>query len=277
MATLWQDITYGFRMLLKKPGFTIAAILSLALGIGANTTIFSIINGTLLSTLPFQDPGRVMILWSVPTNNPNNRNSVTAANYLAWKDGSKSFSSIGGYYGRTVNLNGEQNGVLAESIQMAQITYSLWDVLGVKPLMGRVFKQDEDQSVNPAKVAVLSYPFWQRRFAGSTSVLGQTLSVDNAQITVIGVMPEGFDFASNQTAYWTPMGFSPQQLNSAASFLLVAGRLKDGVRIEQARAEMDSIAAGQRQANPERNKDRGAFVEAIQDAFTQGLKEPLMI
>src|SRR5688572_13763784 len=123
MTTLWQDLIYGLRMLLKKPGFTIAAILSLALGIGANTTIFSIINGTLLSTLPFEDPGRVMILWSVPTNNPNNRNSATAAQYLAWKDGSKAFASIGAYYGRTVNLSGEQTGAPAESIQMAQITY----------------------------------------------------------------------------------------------------------------------------------------------------------
>jgi len=277
MATLWQDITYGFRMLLKKPGFTVAAILSLALGIGANTTIFSIINGTLLSTLPFQNPDRVMILWSVPTNNPSNRNSATAAQYLAWKNGSKSFASIGGYYGRTVNLNGEQKTVLAESSQMAQLTYSMWDVLGVKPLLGRVFTKDEDQDGNPAKVAVLSYRFWQRRFAGSTSALGQTFSVDNAQITVIGVMPEGFDFASNQTSYWAPMGFLPQQLNSAASFLLVAGRLKDGVRLEQARSEMDSIAAGLRQTLPERNRDRGIFVENIQDAFTQGLKEPLMI
>lgn len=277
MTTLWQDITYGFRMLVKKPGFTVAAILSLALGIGANTTIFSIINGTLLSALPYQDPDRVMILWSVPTNEPNNRSSVTAAQYLAWKDTSKAFSSIGGYYGRVVNLNGEKSGALAESIQMAQITSSMWDVLGVKPLIGRVFTPDEDQHGNPAKVAVLSYPFWQSRFDGAASAVGQTVRVDNEQITVIGVMPKDFDFANNDTAYWAPMGFTPQQLNSAASFVLVAGRLKDGVRIEQARTEMDSIAAGLRQTAPERNRDRGIFVEEIQSAFTQGLKEPLMV
>ena len=277
MTTLRQDLSFGFRMLFKNRGFALAAVLSLALGIGANTTIFSIINGTLLSTLPYNDPERIVILWSVPTTRPEQRNSVTVSQYRAWISGSRSFSSVGAFYGRTVNLSGEQSGTFAESIEMAQVTSSLWDVLGVKPLIGRVFTAEEDQDGNPARVAVLSYPFWQRRFGGSNDAVGQTFTVDNEKITVIGVMPKDFDFASNQTAYWGPMGFLPQQVTSAASFLLVPGRLKDGVSLEQARSEMNAVAAGLRESNPEGNRDRGIFVEEIQAAFTQGVKEPLMV
>jgi len=277
MTTLLQDITYGFRMLLKRPGFTVAAVLSLALGIGANTTIFSIINSTLLSTLPFKDPDRLTILWNTSVTNPQQRGSANAVQYLAWKRNGKSFASVGALYQMTGNLGGEGNGAYAESIDVSQFTASLWDVLGVKPLLGRVFTVEEDQDGNPAKVAVLSYPFWQRRFEGSREVLGKTMEVDGEKVTVIGVMPEGFFLANNQTAFYRPMGFLEQQLTSAASFLLVAGRLQDGVGIEQARSELSAISAGLRESDPDRNRDRGVFVEEIQTAFTQGLKEPLMV
>jgi predicted permease len=143
--------------------------------------------------------------------------------------------------------------------------------------MGRVFTPSEDPDGNPAKVAVLSHRFWQRRFAGSSSAIGETMIVDNEKITVIGVMPKDFDFANNDTAYWGPMGFLPQQLTSAASFLVVAARLNDGARIEQASAEMEGLAAGLRRSDPERYKETAVFVEPIRDAFTQGLKEPLMV
>jgi putative ABC transport system permease protein len=276
MTTLLQDISYGCRMLLKKPGFAIAAVLSVALGIGANTTIFSVINGTILRALSYSDPHQLMILWNVPTNQREARQSATAQQYLAWKNGSKSFASIGGYYGRPANLGGDQ-GTPAEAVQRSQFTYSMWDLLGVKPVIGRVFTREEDQDGKPADVAILSHRLWQRRFGGSPSVLGQTVMIDGATTTIIGVMPPDFDFFSDETGFWSPMGFSPQQLNSIASFLLVAGRLKEGATSTQAQAEMDSIAAGLREASPERNRDRGVFVEDIRDALTQGPMEPLMI
>jgi putative ABC transport system permease protein len=242
MRTLLQDISYGYRMLSNNRGFAITAILSLALGIGANTTIFSVINATLLNRLPYKDPARIMVLWNVPTNRPDNRNSATAQQYLAWKN-NNTFAGIGGLYGRPANLGGDRNNP-AESIQRSQFTYSMWDVLGVKPSLGRVFTQDEDQDGKPADVAVLSYRFWQRRFAGSPSVLGQKVMIDGEETEIIGVMPEGFDFYSNETDFFSPMGFSPQQLNSSASFLIVAGRLNDGMTRVQAQAQMDTIAAG---------------------------------
>src|SRR5882672_8011623 len=127
MSTLWQDILYGFRMLLQKPGFTAIAALSLALGIGANATIFSIINATLLSDLPYPEASRLAVLWTAPLNRPGIRNNVTARNYLAWKDRSQSFQSMGGLYGFPSNLGAERDGSPAERLDGEHFSYSMWD------------------------------------------------------------------------------------------------------------------------------------------------------
>jgi putative ABC transport system permease protein len=262
-------------MLSNNRGFAIAAILSLALGIGANTTIFSVINGTLLNRLPYKDPARLMILWNVPLNRPDFRGSATAQQYLAWKNNTKTFASMGGLYGRPANLGGDRSNP-AESIERSQFTASMWDVLGVKPLIGRVFTPEEDQDGKPAPVAVLSYRFWQRRFGGSNAVLGQKVVIDGDPTEIIGVMPENFTFFEN-TDFWSPMGFLPQQLTSVASFLIVGGRLNDGVSGAQAQAEMDTIATDLRQSFPDREKNRGVHIEDMSNALTLGLRELLMI
>jgi putative ABC transport system permease protein len=276
LSTLWQDLLYGFRMLLKKPGFTLVAALSLGLGIGANATIFSIINATLLSDLPYPEANRLTVLWSAPLNRPGIRNYVTAGNYLAWRDRNQSFQSIGGLYGFPSNLGAERDGSPAERLDGEHFTYTMWDVLNVKPILGRLYTKEEDQDGNPAPVMILSYPFWQRRFAGDPNVLGRKVLLDSAETTIIGVMPKGFDFASSTTDFWAPIGFTPQQLSSTASFILVAGRLKPGVSIQQAQAEMDSIAHGLVTVFAY-NKDMGVRVESMQGAFYQGLKEPLTV
>jgi putative ABC transport system permease protein len=263
-------------MLSKNRGFAITAILSLALGIGANTTIFSVINATLLNRLPYKQPDRLMVLWNVPTNQPENRNNATAQQYLAWKKNTNTFAAIGGLYDRPANLGGDRNNP-AESIQRSQLTASMWNVLGVKPALGRVFTEEEDQDTMAAPVAVLSYRFWQRRFAGSPSVLGQKVIIDGDETEIIGVMPEGFDFYTNETDFFSPMGFTTQQLNSVANFLLVAGRLNDGMTRAQAQSEMDAIATNLRQESPERNKNRGVYVEDLRNALTDGSRERLMI
>jgi len=276
LGTLWQDLFYGFRMLLKKPGFTSIAALSLGLGIGANATIFSIINATLLSDLAYPHADRLVVLWTAPLNRPGIRSSATGGNYLAWKDRSQSFQVVGGMFGFPSNLGAERDGAPAERLDGEHFTYSMFDVLGVQPLKGRVFTKEEDQNGNPAPVMVLSYPFWQRRFAGDPKILGRKVLLDNVETTVIGVMPEHFDYANTTTDFWAPAGFSPQQLSSSATFLLVAGRLKPGVSIQQAQAEMDSIAQGLVTAFPY-NKDNGIRLESMQGAFYQGLKQPLTV
>jgi putative ABC transport system permease protein len=146
----------------------------------------------------------------------------------------------------------------------------------VRPLKGRVFTKDEDQNGNPAPVIVLSYPFWQRRFAADPNILGRKVLLDNVETTIIGVMPEHFDYANTSTDFWAPAGFSTQQLNSVASFLLVGGRLKPGVSIQQAQAEMDSIAQGLRTVFVY-NKENGVQLETMQGAFFRGLKQPLTV
>ncbi len=260
----------------EKTGFTVVAAVSLALGIGANATIFSIINATLLSQLAFPEPDRVAVIWTTRLSQPGSRNGVTAGNYLAWKDRSQSFSAMGGIWGFPSNLGAEQNGAPAEQLSGERFTYTMFDVLGVKPLKGRVFVKDEDQNGNAAPVILLSYKFWQRHYNADPDIVGRKVLLDNADTTIIGVMPQDFGLPGDQPDFWAPVGFSPQQLNSTASFLTVVGRLKPGVSIKQAQQEMDSVATGLRTVFPY-NKEAGVRVELMQEAFFQGLKQPLTV
>jgi putative ABC transport system permease protein len=183
---------------------------------------------------------------------------------------------MGGMFEFPSNLGAERDGAPAERLDGERFTASMFDVLGVRPLKGRVFTKDEDQNGNPAPVIVLSYPFWQRRFAADPNILGRKVLLDNVETTIIGVMPEHFDYANTSTDFWAPAGFSTQQLNSVASFLLVGGRLKPGVSIQQAQAEMDSIAQGLRTVFVY-NKENGVQLETMQGAFFRGLKQPLTV
>lgn len=277
MTTLWADIVYGCRMLLKRPGFTIAAVLSLAIGIGSNSTIFSLINASLLSGLPYPDSDEVHIIWTSFAQQPGSRSTVTAQNYRAWEARNTSFEAIGGRYGFSVNLGADENGAPAEQLSTQKLTASMWDVFDVDPLLGRVFTAAEDADLTPDPVAVLTYRFWQSRFGGDPDIVGKSIMLDGAQNTIIGVMPEGFDFASTETDLFAPMGFSQQQLDSAASFILVVGRLKDGVSVVQAQAEMDSIAAGLQREFPERNENSIIRVQGLREALFEDVRRPLLV
>jgi putative ABC transport system permease protein len=277
MTNFRQDLVFGLRMLVARPGFTIAAVLSLALGIGANTTIFSLIDSTLLADLPYQEPRRLVVLWTSLVDRPAVRNGVTGANYLAWKKQARSFDAVGANFGFAMNLGTSEDGSPAERIEAMRFTASMWDVLGVRPIRGRVFTADEDRNGSPAPVAVLSYNFWQRRFAGDLQIVGKTIRVDGVETDIIGVMPEGFEFASTDTAMWTPAGFTPQQLTSAASFLQVNARLRKGITIEQAQAEMTSVSKGLAAQFPERNKNVTVAVQGLRAAFFEDVQRPLLV
>ena len=277
MTTFRQDLVFGARMLLARPGFTIAAVLSLAVGIGANTTIFSLINSSLLAPLPYREPERLVALWTSLVDRPAVRSSTTATNYLAWKEQARSFAAVGGSFGFPSNLGTSEDGAPAERIEGMRFTASMWDVLGVQPIRGRVFTPDEDRNGSPAPVVVLSYNFWQRRFAGDPQIVGKTLRLDGIETDVIGVMPEGFDFQSADTAIWTPAGFTPQQLTSAASFLLVSARLREGVTIEQAQAEMTSLSQGLAAQFPDRNKNVTVAVQGLRAAIYDDVQRPLLV
>src|SRR5689334_18735391 len=209
MSLLWQDIVFGARMLMKKPGFTAVAAISLALGIGANTTIFSMVNSTLLSSLSFADSDRLVIVWNVPLDRRDQRNSVSASSYTAWKSQNHSFEQMGAVYDYTRTLNAAEDGTPAEQIPGQRFSPGIFDVLGVRPEIGRVFTEAEDQLGNAAPVVLLSHGLWQRKYAGDPQIVGKTIKLDSVTRTIIGVMPDGFNLLNEQAEFWEPLAISP--------------------------------------------------------------------
>src|ERR1700730_8914330 len=199
MTTLWQDILYGFRLLVKKPGFTVVAALSLALGIGANTVIFSLINTTLLRPLPYPDADRLVMIWSVPQDRKDQLNGVMALNYMAFRERAKSFDAMGGIRGNVCNVGADEHGQPPERVDCENYTPSMFQALGVKPLLGRVLAEDENPIDNPVPVLLISSRFWKRRFNGDPGVIGKTMRVDGVVKTIIGVMPPHFYVWDDQT------------------------------------------------------------------------------
>ena len=276
MTTLWQDIIYGFRMLLKKPGFTAVAALSLALGIGANTVIFSLLNATFLRPLPYPDSSRLVMLWSELLNRPGNQQGVTYNNYMAFRQAS-SLEALGAEWSQPRSLGADENGQPAEKLTGEGFTPSMFAALGVKPQMGRVFAEDEDQIDTQAPVVLISDRLWRRRFAADPGMVGKAIRMDGVPVTVIGVMPPGFYLWDNQADYWNPLQFNRLVVGSPGFTMSVVARLKPGVSIKQARAEVKAIAAQQRAADPERNKNLGAQVASMAEGLYAGLESPLLI
>jgi putative ABC transport system permease protein len=276
MATLWQDIIYGFRVLLKKPGFTAIASLSLALGIAANTVIFSLIDSTLLRPLPYLDAGRLVMVWSVPLNKPEQTNGVTYNNYMAFRK-AQSFVSMGAILSQPRSLGADENGQPAEHVNAEGFTPSMFNTLGVNPKLGRVLREDEDQLDTQAPVILISERLWQRRFGGDANVIGKSIRVDGVPITVIGVMPLGFYLWDDSADFWYPLQFNRLVSGSTAFTMGVVARLKPGVAMKQAQSELDAIAAQQLAADPERNKGLGARVQPMTESLYGGLQGPLLI
>ncbi len=277
MRTLWQDIIYGFRMLLKKPAFTIVAAMSLALGIGANTVIFSLINTTLLRPLPYNEPSRLVMIWSVPLDHRDQLNGVTAFNYLVLQEKAKSFETMGAIRNNVCNVGADEHGQTPERVDCENFTPSVFKTLGVKPVLGRVLADDENPVDTIAPVLLISDRFWQRRFNGDAHVLGQTLRVDGVDKTIIGVMPPNFYLFDDQADFWTPVNWTHTEMASTQYNMGVAARLKPGVDVKQAQAEMDALAAQLATSDPTRNKNVGAVVQTITESLYGQLRSPLLL
>ena len=247
MQTLWQDLRYGFRTLMRKPGFTTVAIIALALGIGANTAIFSVINSVLLKPLPYKDSDRLV---TINHDYPkiNLKASVSAIGYTHYRDNAKSFESVAAISGGSFNLTG---GGDPERLNGSPVTHNFFSALGASAELGRVFLPEEDQP-GKNKVVVLSHAFWQRRFGGDRSLVNKNITLNDESYTVVGVMPPSFQFGrefGQVVDLWTPIAFTPEQLSYnrlTNEFLFVIARLKPGVTIQQAQAELDTIAANLR-------------------------------
>ncbi len=248
METLWQDLRYGARQLARSPGFTVVAVLTLALGIGANTAIFSVVNAVLLRPLPHPEPERLTMVWLDNRNEGWPEDLTSYPTYLDWRSQNRSFEDLAAFTPSEASLSGDGE---PERVRSAVVSASYFSVLRVQPAQGRVFRPEEEVP-GAEPVVVLSAGLWQRRFAGRPDILGQPINLGGNPFTVIGVMPSGFD-APARTELWLPFSGQPQQLLDARDplWLRVIGRLKPGVPLAEAQAEMTAIARRLEQEYPD--------------------------
>jgi putative ABC transport system permease protein len=248
LETLAQDLRYGLWMMIKNPGFTAVAALTLALGIGANTAIFTVVNALLVRDLPFGEPDRLAVIARPYPNVPGGLIPLSVADFLAARQSVRSFSELSVYQippeGFTF-LGGER----PEQVYGAFVSAEFFSLLGVSPLMGRVFQAGED-AANAERSAVISYEFWQRRFGGDPQILGRTFRLDNDGYIIIGVMPQGFWFPrGDRSEFWANMRLRPPK-RIGPFYYMGLGRLRPGVTLEQANAELNTIAAQVREQFP---------------------------
>jgi putative ABC transport system permease protein len=255
MNTLLQDIRYALRVLYKAPGFTAVAVLTLALGIGANAAIFSVVDAVLLRPLPFKNPSRLVMLWEGLPEIGYPKIGASAPDLVLYEREQKSFESLGAFQNKDVDISGGAGE--PERITVARVSASLFPTLGVSPLMGRTFTREEDET--RAKVVLLSYGLWQRRYAGDRGIVGRTVDLDREPYTVLGVMPRNFVFplrgpeGSDAPAdLWVPISFNDTELTSWGMYFNndVVARLKPGVTLGQAQAEANLMAGRLMQVYP---------------------------
>ena len=240
METFLQDIRFGVRTLLKNRGFTVVAVLALALGIGANTAIFSVVNAVLLRPLPFEQSDRLVMVWEKRMQLGRLRNPVSPPDFYDWRAQNQVFEDMAAFSGQGFNLGG---GAEPERIQGAGVSPSLFSILRIQPRIGRVFEADEDKP-DRTPVVIIGGALWQRNFASDPEIIGKTIKLNEKDHTVVGVMPADFVFPNRRSEIWVPLILSPADAaNRGGHNLTVIARLKDGVNLEQARTDMESIAA----------------------------------
>jgi putative ABC transport system permease protein len=245
---MFQDLRYGARTLLKQPGFTLIAVLTLAVGIGANTAIFSVVNAALLRPIPhIKDEGVVMIFGELPTAGIN-RLFVSPTEYVDYRDRLRSFSQVGAYGGADFTLTGDGE---AERVAGARVSANLLSLLGADPALGRNFLAEEN-GPGRSNVVILGYGLWQRRFGGDAGLIGRKVTLNGDPCTVVGVMPAGFQFPHGETEIWQPIELGPDALKERASrWLASVARLKPGVTMAQGRADLDAFAESMRREHPD--------------------------
>lgn len=282
IETLLLDIRYAARGLVKNKTFTIVAVITLALGIGANTAIFSVVNELLLRPLPYADPDRLVMLWEV-TPEGQRQNVTSRSNFTGWRDQNTSFEGMAAFTDQRLNLTGAGE---AEEVPVQFATTDLFRVLGVEPIIGRGMTADDGKTGAP-QVAVLGYSFWQRRFGGDAQIVGKPIMLNGEPFTVIGVMPPNFQWHIRQRSgtgraaeLWTVLSMPPLTGEGATSrgrFLSVVARLKGGVTLQQASADMSTIAARLAQDSPRYNRGQGTEIIPLRDQFVGKVRLALWI
>lgn len=274
MGKLWQNVQYGLRIFGKNPGFTAIAIITLALGIGANTAIFSVVYSALLRPLPYRQPEKLVTLSELRRQSADDSNSASYPDFLDWKRTAKSFQSLAGFSGETFTLGGRTD---PENVFATRVSPNFFATLGVKPLLGRDFADGEDQPDGP-HVAILTYAFWRSDFSADPGVVGRTIELDNKPVTVIGILPRDFEFAPTLSSpIWVPFHLDEfMATRRNYRWMHVIGRLAPGVTAGQARAEMDGISAQLARAYPKEDAASYTRLGSLRDRIV-GQVRPLLL
>ena len=273
MQAFLSDLRYGIRLLLKSPGFACTAMLALALGIGANTALFSLVDRVLIRPLPFADPDRLVMVWEDASAIGFPRDTPAVANYVDWKNQNQVFTDMAATRGRVANLTGDGS---PEMIIGRAVTSNIFDVLGVKPLLGRTFTDQEDR--DGVDVVLIGYGLWQSRYGGDPGIVGRSILMDGAKNTVIGVMPASFNFPARTVSFWAPIHFTPRDWNNRGShYLNVYARLKRGIALARAQSDMAAIARRLSEQYPASNRRLGAVVVSLKDQLVGNTGTALLV
>ncbi|MBO0800094.1 MAG: ABC transporter permease, partial [Blastocatellia bacterium] len=261
IETFFQDLRYATRVLRRDPGFTFFAVLTIALALGANAAIFSLVDGVLLKSAGYPEPERIVQLWEKHPS--GGRNAIAPANYIDWTKQSRSFESIAAWTGDAMSYLASATGGVPVSLRVGVVSAPYFEVFGVKAALGRTFAPDEDQQ-GKEKVVVLTHRAWLSLMGGDRGIVGRSILLNGKSYTVIGVLPGASEFDRRGNDLWIPLAFPPQVPRNYHSYGAVA-RLKRGITLEQAQAEMSSIATGIAERYPEVKKGWGATVDRYLD------------
>src|SRR5262245_47937788 len=276
MNSLLQDLRYGLRTLLKNPGFTLVAVVTLALGVGVNTAIFSVVNGVLLRPLPFNQPERIVTLWENNVKDGIERDDVSPANFLDWRERSRSFEEMAFANPWSLDYTGDTE---PETWRATRVSQGFFRILGAQAMVGRTFLPEEYET-GQNQVVVLSYGLWRRRFGAESKVVGQKLTLDGQPMTVVGVMPPEFKlrlFDREEELWWPQTPDESMKQQRRATYLKVIAQLKPGVSVEQARAEMSSIASNLATEYPQTNAGVGVTTVSLTEQETGHVRTALLV
>ena len=277
METLWQDLRYGMRILARKPGFTLVAVMTLALGIGANTAIFSVVDAVMLQPLPYQKPQDLILLRHIDKTKGTRSESVSYTDFQDWKAQNRVFEDLATFrqWGFALAVDND-----LEAVQAATVSSNFFELLGVKPFKGRTFLPEEENRESE-KVALVSHALWQKVFGGDAELVGRQINLSNQLFTVIGIMPPDFKFPfqTERAEIWTTNAILSAGMMDyrGARNVQVVARLKPGVSLQAAQTEMTGIAGSLEQQNPHTNRDLGVVLVGVQDELTREVRTALWV
>ena len=274
MDSILKDIRYGLRSLAKRPGSTLVALITLALGIGVNTAIFSVVDSILLRPLPLKDPERIVSIWEQGLAFGVNQNEVAPANFFDLRNQTQMFEGIGAHGTQDINLTGDGE---PERLTGELVSANVLSLLGVEPALGRTFLANEDQP-GQERVVVLSDALWQRRFNRDASIVNRNIMLNGQSFTVVGVMPRGFFFPVRETELWIPWAMEPEQASGRGDhYLRLVGRLKPGTTLQQANADVDAIGKRLAVEYPKTNEGLSFIVNSLHQDYVGDLRLPILI